>query len=277
MYLDEFIKSTDFKNMDSKKTFKNLSEDEKNKKKNTAFYSKVKEIEREKLFYFALVREQKTLVIKAPSENKEQTQFLGYEWSNRKGNEGIQIKNEGGLLYNPNDKSSEKHIAPLIKKSFSDKTVEINEELKTYVNIIETKNMLDFSREKFDRVISLVEKTVINIITKYPIKKLQMISDINYGVRIRKVDIEEEIFPVYGGGGETFKYQTYNRENQYIISRFGMSQQCVRYVKGKFFLNDSGLTVNKNTEEIKQKYLDLYLYFIQNKIFALGRGSAQKT
>ncbi|MFU0909562.1 N-6 DNA methylase [Mesomycoplasma ovipneumoniae] len=276
MYVDEFIKSTDFKNMISKKTFNNLSEDEKNKKKNTAFYSKVKEIEREKLFYFALVREQKTLVIKAPSENKEQTQFLGYEWSNRKGNEGIQIKNEGGLLYNPNDKNSEKHIAPLIKKSFSDKTVEINEELKTYVNIIETKNMLDFSREKFDRVISLVEKTVINIITKYPIKKLQMISDINYGVRIRKVDIEEEIFPVYGGGGETFKYQTYNRENQYIISRFGMSQQCVRYVKGKFFLNDSGLTVNKNTEEIKQKYLDLYLYSIQNKIFALGRGSAQK-
>ncbi|MDW2910124.1 restriction endonuclease subunit S [Mesomycoplasma ovipneumoniae] len=84
------------------------------------------------------------------------------------------------------------------------------------------------------------------------------------------------MFPVYGGGGETFKYQTYNRENQYIISRFGMSQQCVRYVKGKFFLNDSGLTVNKNTEEIKQKYLDLYLYSIQNKIFALGRGSAQK-
>ncbi|MHA0315042.1 N-6 DNA methylase [Mesomycoplasma ovipneumoniae] len=276
MYIDEFIKSTDFKNMDSKKTFKNLSEDEKNKKKNIAFYSKVKEIEREKLFYFALVREQKTLVIKAPIENKEQTQFLGYEWSNRKGNEGIQIKNEGGLLYNPKDKNSEKHIAPLIKKSFSDKTVEINEELKTYANIIETKNILDFSREKFDRVISLVEKTVINIITKYPIKKLQMISDINYGVRIRKVDIEEEIFPVYGGGGETFKYQTYNRENQYIISRFGMSQQCVRYVKGKFFLNDSGLTVNKNTEEIKQKYLDLYLYSIQNKIFALGRGSAQK-
>ncbi|WP_341433307.1 N-6 DNA methylase [Mesomycoplasma ovipneumoniae] len=262
MYVDEFIKSTDFKNMDSKKTFKNLSENQKNKKKNTAFYSKVKEIEREKLFYFALVREQKTLVIKAPIENKEQTQFLGYEWSNRKGNEGIQIKNEGGVLYNPNDKNSEKHIAPLIKKSFSDKTVEINEELKTYANIIETKNMLDFSTEKFDRIIRLVEKSVINIIAKYPIKKLQMISDINYGVRIRKVDIEEEIFPVYGGGGETFKYQTYNRENQYIISRFGMSQQCVRYVKGKFFLNDSGLTVNKNTEEIKQKYLDLYLYSI---------------
>ncbi len=33
MYVDEFIKSTDFKNMISKKTFKNLSEDEKIKRK----------------------------------------------------------------------------------------------------------------------------------------------------------------------------------------------------------------------------------------------------
>lgn len=40
MYVDEFIKSTDFKNMISKKTFNNLSEDEKNKKKNTAFIQK---------------------------------------------------------------------------------------------------------------------------------------------------------------------------------------------------------------------------------------------
>lgn len=55
--------------------------------------------------------------------NKEQTQFLGYEiWSNRKGNEGIQIKNEGGIYIILKIKNSEKHIAPLIKKFFSDKT-----------------------------------------------------------------------------------------------------------------------------------------------------------
>lgn len=179
MYVDESI---DFKNIISKKTLnKNLNEDEQNEKKNTLFYSKVKEIEREKLFYFALVREQKTLVIKAPSENKEQTQFLGYEWSNRKGNEGIQIENEGGMLYDPKDKNSKKHIAPLIKKSFSDEAIDINEELKTYANIIETKNMLDFSRKKFNKAISLVQKEKNNIKSKYPILYLNDLADISAG------------------------------------------------------------------------------------------------
>ncbi|MHA0271661.1 N-6 DNA methylase [Mesomycoplasma ovipneumoniae] len=247
MYVDEFIKSTDFKNMISKKTFNNLSEDEKNKKKNTAFYSKVKEIEREKFFYFALVREQKTLVIKAPIENKEQTEFLGYEWSSRKGNEGIQIKNEGGLLYNPNDKNSEKHIAPLIKKSFSDKTVEINEELKTYANIIETKNMFDFSRERFDRVISLVEKTVINIESKYPILYLKELANISSGDPApndeQMVDGTISFFRV--SDLAKYKYNS-NLKNSKDKINISFKDKFKMFEKGSILFPKSGQSIYKN-------------------------------
>lgn len=56
------------------------------------FYSFVKEIEKDKIFYFALVKDQKTLIIKSPSSVKERSEFLAYSWSESKGNEGIQIK-----------------------------------------------------------------------------------------------------------------------------------------------------------------------------------------
>lgn len=39
------------------------------------FYSFVKEIEKDKIFYFALVKDQKTLIIKSPSSVKERSEF----------------------------------------------------------------------------------------------------------------------------------------------------------------------------------------------------------
>lgn len=69
----------------------------------------------------------------------------------------------------------------------------------------------------------------------------------------------------------------YNREDCYIVSRFGMSEECVRRVDGKFFLNDSGLTVRTRDENrLFQRFLDTYLLGIQSQIFDLGRGAAQK-
>lgn len=56
-----------------------------------------------------------------------------------------------------------------------------------------------------------------------------------------------------------------------------MSELCVRFVKGEFFLNDSGLSVKtKNPEKLSQDYIDRFLFSQSDKIYALGRGTAQK-
>lgn len=61
-----------------------------------------------------------------------------------------------------------------------------------------------------------------------------------------------------------------------IVSRFAMSKECVRFVKGKFFLNDSGLSVKSYYRPLSQTFLDKYLWSIQSLIYNLGRGVAQK-
>lgn len=105
---------------------------------------------------------------------------------------------------------------------------------------------------------------------------LEQIASIEYGTRVvQKID-GGSIYPVYGGGGATFKIDRYNRENRMIIARFAISKQCTRYVYGKFYLNDSGLTVSSNVENLSQTYLDRCLMAYNDKIYSLGKGAAQK-
>ena len=107
-------------------------------------------------------------------------------------------------------------------------------------------------------------------------KKLGDVCEINYGTRVVQKKDGGTIYPVYGGGGATFKMDRYNREDCIVVSRFAMSNQCVRYVRGKFFLNDSGLTVKTKEEKLSQEYLDKCIFSLNDKIYSLGKGVAQK-
>lgn len=108
-------------------------------------------------------------------------------------------------------------------------------------------------------------------------KKLDETCEVDYGTRVVNKRDGGTIYPVYGGGGATFFMDTYNREDCFVVARFAMSEQCTRFVKGKFFLNDSGLSVRpKNSNEISQDFLNMYLYFLNDHIYSLGRGTAQK-
>lgn len=113
--------------------------------------------------------------------------------------------------------------------------------------------------------------------TEFQLLKIGELVKIEYGTRIVKSKDSGSIYPVYGGGGETFKSDTYNREDRLIISRFAMSPNCVRLVKGKFFLNDSGFTIENIRKDIlSTDYLNNILINIQDSIFKCGKGAAQK-
>lgn len=111
----------------------------------------------------------------------------------------------------------------------------------------------------------------------WEIKKLDEVCEVNYGTRVVRKRDGGSIYPVYGGGGATFKMDTYNREDSLVVARFAMSEKCTRFVKGKFFLNDSGLTVkSKNINQILPKFLNYQMFSLNDYIYSLARGSAQK-
>lgn len=286
-----------------------------------------KDIECKKLNVFIQTENNIVAILQSPPEkigkksNKaEVVRFLGYDWSNRKGDEGIKyltskiqetetsdddddkdteivqainsIKYIETPLYNPGDDNDvskfsyalRKHIKDYCNK-FSYGTVIKNcekpfaGEMDSLLQFTKLTDVIDFNRTTFNLAIRTnVEKKVEEVIYKAGIQSigLDSVANIEYGTRIVKKNAEGTLYPVYGGGGETFRTDNYNRENRYVISRFGMSPECIRYVSGKFFLNDSGLTVKSMDDRLNDDFLNLFLFSNQPSIFTLGRGIAQK-
>lgn len=114
---------------------------------------------------------------------------------------------------------------------------------------------------------------------KWTTVELDEVIDLNFGTRITKKNEEGSLYPVYGGGGESFRTDTFNREDEVVISRFAMSENCVRFVSGKFFMLDSGFTFSvkpEKVDEVLKEFVGKYLLSIQQKIYACARGHAQK-
>ena len=111
----------------------------------------------------------------------------------------------------------------------------------------------------------------------WEIKRLDDACEVEYGTRVVQKRDGGIIYPVYGGGGATFFMDTFNREDCLVVARFAMSAQCTRFVEGKFFLNDSGLTVRpKNEKELLPDFLNLQILFLNDHIYSLSRGTAQR-
>lgn len=107
-------------------------------------------------------------------------------------------------------------------------------------------------------------------------KRLEDVCHIEYGTRVVQNKDKGSKYFVYGGGGATFMVDDYNREDCFIVSRFAMSPKCTRFVKGKFFLNDSGLSVSTKTEDLLQRFLDKVLLANNDTIYSFGKGMAQR-
>jgi type I restriction enzyme M protein len=102
---------------------------------------------------------------------------------------------------------------------------------------------------------------------------------LNFGERITKKNNSGELYPVYGGGGESFRTDNFNRQNELIIARFAMGQECVRFVEGQFWLMDSGASYSINpgySEKLSKNFVDDIFLNIQDEIFKCARGGAQK-
>ena len=108
------------------------------------------------------------------------------------------------------------------------------------------------------------------------IDTVENLCEIEYGTRVVRKREQGTIYPVYGGGGETFRIDRKNRTSRVVIARFGMSERCTRYVDGDFFLNDSGLTLSPKSDELSQDFLNKIIFSLNDSIYSIGRGTAQK-
>lgn len=155
-------------------TEKTISEQETELKK--LFYDKVLEIEKEKILYFLLTYMQETVIIKV-GEKQAEKEFLGYEFSNRRGHEGIKMLSRGTRLYdeenvlNPLKASSYNYAAFLTNSTVVDESMEDN------ISIMSCVDLINFSSIQFEKTISLTPNMknyalIWNGLNKFPLERL---------------------------------------------------------------------------------------------------------
>ena len=182
-YKSAFEKSSEYNNLLKKTEFKKLTPTEQQEKTTLLLLEYIRKIEQQKLFYFMLAQHnpQEVLLVKSPADSKEQKKFLGYEWTNAKGQEGI--KYTGGEtvydiitpLFNPNLRHDASKIAYHIANNFDTQTQNqpVPDNLKEWLVYAPLTDLLDFSRTSFNKAISLaVKQNAANVL---PISRWEMV------------------------------------------------------------------------------------------------------
>lgn len=153
----------------------------------SAWWVKVIALETEKLFYFALAYPQKVVLIKT-GEKIDEKQFLGYEFSNRRGDEGIHPIQRGKSidectrLFDPEIFDNPEKASTYVYQAYLGNFVSSIPE--SLVNNIVRSNLVDlmtFNRSVFEKNISTNTKKKVTIETKWNLVKLGEVAEILNG------------------------------------------------------------------------------------------------
>ena len=179
-YKTDFDKLSEITKLKEAKTFKAKTQIEQEVELNKRFLNYLQAIEKQKLYYFMLASDnpQKVLIVKSPTDGKEQKQFLGYDWSEAEGNEGI--KYYGGdtvhqiitPMFDPRNVQNQSKINYYIQQNFKGETPNIPDELANYITYANLTDLLDFSRKDFNKAFSLAPKKNKIISDKWELLKL---------------------------------------------------------------------------------------------------------
>ena len=283
------------------------------------FIAFAKNIESDKLNTYIQIADNGVAILQSPPDkignksNKAQiVKFLGYDWSNRKGDEGIKyvtnkqiaetdddktdkndkdaevveainsIKYIDTTLYNPNDSNDSTKFAYAIRKHIYDQcrkfsfgenktnlTEDFNGEMSELLSYASLADMMDFSRTEFDKTIKLTADKKIEIVSKWPLKRLDdiLVKIDGNQTKIAKEDIKDT------GKVPVITQETGNLVAGYCDNAlpitdlplivFGDHSCTFKYVDFEFVRGADGTQLIKISNQYNTKYIYEFLCSIE--------------
>jgi len=262
-------------------------------------------LEQNKLLYFIITYPQKLVLVKTGEKDAEK-RFLGYEFSNRRGSEGIHPMqrsksiDECTQLYDADSFSNPEKASAYIYKAFNGEfDLDIAENLTsniTYQNLVD---MLTFDRVDFEKSISLNVKKKVKIESKWELIKLgdfENVEFINgYAFKssdlkdLKTVDDEIEVLKIgnisISGNSTNFENCQYHSQTNYnskivnvgdlAIALTGATVGKAGWVSRKCLLNQRVLVIKSKANILK--YISTFIF---SKLFyeysqIIAHGNAQ--
>lgn len=205
-YKRDFENLTDTKNLRKSSQFKALGPNEQQTVVDGRFLTYLRQIEKDKLYYYALAQtyQRPVVIIKSPSDgedgekkSKRIKQFLGYEWSGTKGNEGIKylsstrpkpktkvegeeededvlilenlnnLENIQTALYDPKNQQNSKKLNYAVLQAFLGQSIGIPDELQPYLTTSSLADLIEFGQSEFTKEFSLTEAKTLEYDSKW--------------------------------------------------------------------------------------------------------------
>ncbi|MFR9534837.1 MAG: restriction endonuclease subunit S, partial [Rikenellaceae bacterium] len=254
------------------------------------FWEEVLSLECDKLFYFIVAYPQTVVLVKSGSKDEEK-RFLGYEFSNRKGSEGIHpIQRDKHIeectqlfdaeVYDNPDKAS-----TYIYKAFNgDISSEIAESMQKNVSRAHLVDMMTFDRADFEKGLSTSVKKKVKIESKWDIVKVGSITETQYGytdkatntgsvryLRITDINIDGTISQTnefkYINPTNEIKNQFLLHNNDVVIARSGSVGKSAIYLRDKYedmIFASYLIRLNLDTTKVVPYY---FFFFTQSQMY----------
>lgn len=159
--------------------------------------NQVKDIEKGKILYFLLTYEQEIVLVKS-GDKQDEKNFLGYEFSARKWDEGIhplrrgKLIDECTLLYHPEEIVHPERINTYILDAYAGKyNRTIPENISKYITRANLVDMLTWDRAEFEKNISLSVKKKIKIESKWEKVSIKNIAKVVNGFAFESSKYQE--------------------------------------------------------------------------------------
>jgi type I restriction enzyme M protein len=218
------------------------------------FMKKSLTLEKEKMLFFCLCYSQK-LVLVDVREKQEEKDFIGYEFSNRRGHEGIKMyrNKTGELTTSLYDEQglSEKKVNSYIYNRFIRQEKDIDPILSNNVSYVDLISLMKFNQFDFDKSINLSPIANPFRDSKHALVRVKDLLQLQYGKSLSENEREKGTFPVMGSNGITGYHNQYLIEAPAVIVGRKGSAGKVTFVEDNCFPIDTTFYVeNKSSYPI---------------------------
>jgi len=204
---------------------------------------RILEIEQDKMLYYIIALPQELVLIKTGEKTAEK-QFLGYEFSNRRGSEGIHpIKRSKSIdectsLYDSNSFTNPLKASTYIYKAFNNELgLEVPEILQKNVSYQNLVDLLTFDRVDFEKNINLIAKKKVTIESKWNQVKLGKLATLIKRGKSAKYG-NSKIQIIKSGQARGLREFDFT-ERYFVADNFKLDERKLE--KGDLLINSSGV------------------------------------
>ena len=211
-------------------------------------------------------------------------QFIGFEYSTRKGHEGLHPYPDNATgkvasqLYTDDNILDDKKVNYYFYNAFRKQYPEVHKNLKDNVKYADINDLFNFEKKEFDYEMNTKIRPRQEIDNfKYDCVKLTEIVELLQKEALRKEQlVENGEYPVINAGVNLYgKYDKYNNDCEAIIvSSHGENAGFVSYMKGKFWAGALCFPMKIKNKNILTKYVYIVLKEQEKQIRNLRSGKA---